>query len=439
MKEEKSKTTETATKAVEEEKSVAVETVEAIEAVEAITKAAEPEKSVATKPEKIESSTENNNIEPITIKSEAKNENNNFIQILTLIVAISSLGLGIYNYHHSGNVTNYHYGSDGNSRSFEAGQITDIVEKVSDSVVSITTESRTQSWIGNTQNSKAAGTGFIISKDGYIMTNKHVVEGAKTVNVTLNDGKTYQNVEIIGTDPLNDSAILKVKDPENFKPVTLGDSKTIRSGQSVVVIGNALGEYSNSVTSGIISGTGRELIASDSTGSAYEKLSDMIQTDAAINGGNSGGPIVNAAGEVIGIATAYASSSQTVGFAIPIANVKGIIKHVLESGKFERAVLGVQYQPITPKLAAEKQLPVQAGAYLSNSEDTAPFLSGSAAEAAGLKPGDIITEVSGIKIGQAGSLSTLIGEHAVGETVTLKVLRGSQEQLIKVTLKAYQN
>jgi peptidase Do len=383
---------------------------------------------------------EDNNIkENCSCKNSSKAEQNHTVHILTLLFAIGSLGLGIYNYYNSGNITNYNYSNDGNSRNFESNSIAEVVDKVSDSVVSITTESRTQSWLGTKSNNKAAGTGFIISKDGYIMTNKHVVEGAKTVNVTLNNGKIYTDVEIIGTDPLNDSAILKVKNPENFKPVTLGDSKTIRAGQQVIVIGNALGEYSNSVTSGIISGTGRELVASDSTGSEYEKLSDMIQTDAAINGGNSGGPIVNAAGEVIGIATAYASSSQTVGFAIPLANVKGIIRNVLETGKFERAVLGVQYRPITPELAAKKKLPVSSGAYLSDDENSKSILAGSAAEAAGLKAGDIITEVNGVKIGKAGSLSTLVGEYKVGETIDLKVLRGDKEQLIKLTLKAYQN
>jgi serine protease Do len=266
------------------------------------------------------------------------------------------------------------------------------------------------------------------------MTNKHVVEDAKTVNITLNNGRTYKNVKVVGLDPLNDSAILKVDNPENFKAVKLGDSKTVNVGQQVIVIGNALGEYSNSVTSGIISGTGRSLVASDSYGSAYEQLSDMIQTDAAINGGNSGGPVVNAAGEVIGIATAYASSSQTVGFAIPIANVKGIINGVIATGKFERAVLGVQYTPITADVAEQNKLPVDYGAYISGD-----IASGSAGEAVGLKKGDIITEVNGIKIGKAGSLSTLIGEYKVGDEITIKYLRDNKEYTAKITLKAYKN
>lgn len=376
-----------------------------------------------------------------TVKPGEKNDAKvtNILPVVTFILALSAFGISIYNYYNGGKVTNYNYGPDGNSLNFESGSIADVANNVSESVVSITTEVRTESWFGTEQTGTAAGTGFILSESGYIMTNKHVVEDAKTVNVTLSNGKTYKNVEVVGTDPLNDSAILKVSNPENFKPVKLGDSKTINVGQEVIVIGNALGEYSNSVTSGIISGTGRELIASDSTGSAYEKLSDMIQTDAAINGGNSGGPIVNATGEVIGIATAYASSSQTVGFAIPIASVKGIINNVLEKGEFARAVLGVQYIPITTEIAEENNLSYNYGAYLKSDSKSNSIISGGAGDAAGLKEGDIILEVNGIKIGKAGSLSTLVGEYKVGDEIILKVARGGSEIDVRVILKAYKS
>lgn len=361
------------------------------------------------------------------------------LSVTTFIIALSALIFSIYSYYSGGNVTNYNYGPDGNSLNFEAGSIAEVANKVSDSVVSITTEVRTQSWFGTEQTGQAAGTGFILSESGYIMTNKHVVEDAKTVNVTLNNGRTYKNVKIVGTDPLNDTAILKVENPEDFKPVTIGDSKTVNVGQEVIVIGNALGEYSNSVTSGIVSGTGRELIASDQSGNAYEKLTDMIQTDAAINGGNSGGPLVNAAGQVIGIATAYASTSQTVGFAIPISNVKGIINNVLETGKFERAVLGVQYLSVTSDVAEEEGLKYNYGAYLKADKNKSAIISGSAGDLAGLKDGDIILEVNGVKIGKAGSLSTLVGEYKVGDEITLKVARNGKEIDAKVKLKAYKD
>ena len=395
----------------------------------------EKEKEGAMSPEKVTAPVKK------TVKPGEKNNANvtNILPVITFVLALSSFGMGIYNYYNGGKVTNYNYGPDGNSLNFESGSIADVANKVSESVVSITTEVRTESWFGTEQTGTAAGTGFILSESGYIMTNKHVVEDAKTVNVTLSNGKTYKNVKVVGTDPLNDSAILKVENPENFKPVKLGDSKTINVGQEVIVIGNALGEYSNSVTSGIISGTGRELIASDSSGSAYEKLSDMIQTDAAINGGNSGGPIVNAAGEVIGIATAYASSSQTVGFAIPIASVKGLINNVLETGEFARAVLGIQYIPITTEVAEEYSLSYNYGAYLKSDSKSNAIISGGAGDSAGLKDGDIILEVNGIKIGKAGSLSTLIGEYKVGDEITIKVARGGSEIDVKVKLKAYKD
>ena len=165
----------------------------------------------------------------------------------------------------------------------------------------------------------------------------------------------------------------------------------------------------------------------------------MIQTDAAINGGNSGGPLVNAAGQVIGIATAYASTSQTVGFAIPISNVKGIINNVLETGKFERAVLGVQYLSITSDVAEEEGLKYNYGAYLKSEKNKSSIISGSAGDLAGLKDGDIILEVNGVKIGKAGSLSTLVGEYKVGDEITLKVARNDKEIDVKVKLKAYKD
>lgn len=356
-----------------------------------------------------------------------------YLSIITCFIALSSLGLGIYNYNEFKKPV-VNFGSDGNSASFKEGSVAEVAASVADSVVSITTEIRTKSWFGTESTSSAAGTGFIISDKGYIMTNRHVVEDAKTVNVTLNNGDYYEDVDVIGVDPLNDSAIIKVDDPKDFKAIKIGDSKTVFAGQQVVVIGNALGEYQNSVTAGIISGMGRELVASDQSGASYEKLTDMIQTDAAINGGNSGGPVINAAGEVIGIATAYASSSQTVGFAIPIANVKGTIRSVLEDGEYSRAVIGVNYVSITPAVAEEYDLPVRAGAYLS---EKSSIISGGAGDKAGLKKKDIITEVNGIKIGKAGSLSTLVGEYKAGETIKLKIIRDEKEKEVEVTLKAY--
>ena len=328
-------------------------------------------------------------------------------------------------------------GTDGNSANFIEGSVADIVEKVSESVVSIVTSLKSTSLFGQSYDSSAAGTGIIVTADGYILTNKHVIDGATKINVVLDDGTTYENVKLVVTDPLNDIAFLKISDVSDLKPATLGNSKTITVGQQVIAIGNALGQYQNSVTSGIISGTGRSLTATDSTGSMSENLTDMIQTDAAINSGNSGGPLLNAAGEVIGINTATGSGVENIGFAIPISSVKGMLSQLVETGKAARAYIGVYSVEITPDVAKEYNLPVSTGVYLYNSAKYSAIIKNSPAEKAGLRDKDIITAVNGVKIGSAGSLGTLIGEYKPEDTVQLTVVREGKEIAINVTLAAY--
>lgn len=327
-------------------------------------------------------------------------------------------------------------GTDGNSANFIEGSVADIVNKVSESVVSIVTSVKTTSFFGYSSEGQAAGTGIIVTSDGYILTNKHVIDGATKISVVLNDGTTYENVEVTAVDSLNDVAFLKIDGVSDLKAATLGDSKTISVGQQVIAIGNALGQYQNSVTSGIVSGTGRSLTATDSTGSMSEKLSDMIQTDAAINSGNSGGPLVNAAGEVIGINTATSSTAENMGFAIPISSVKGMLAQLIEKGEASRAYIGVYSVEITPEIAKSYNLPVTAGAYVYNSAKYSAIISGSPAEKAGLKDKDIITAVNGVKIGSAGSLSSLIGEYKPGDTVQLTVIRDGKEIAVNVELGA---
>ena len=328
-------------------------------------------------------------------------------------------------------------GVDGNTASFVEGSVADIVDKVSESVVSILTSVVSTSYFGQSYTSEAAGTGIIVTEDGYILTNKHVIDGTTSISVVLDDGTTYKDVEVAAVDPLNDVAFLKVKDVSGLKAATLGDSKTISVGQQVIAIGNALGQYQNSVTSGIISGTGRSLTATDSTGSMSEQLSDMIQTDAAINSGNSGGPLVNAAGEVIGINTATSSSAQNMGFAIPISSVKGMLTQLKETGKASRAYVGVYSIEITPEVMKTYNLPVSEGVYLYNSSAYSAVISGSPAEKAGLKNKDIVTAINGIKIGTNGSLSSLIGEYKPDDTVQLTVIREGKAIAINITLGAY--
>lgn len=354
---------------------------------------------------------------------------------LALLLAGTSTVFSVMSYQKSNTpLTILDSGVDGNSANFVEGSVADIVNKVSESVVSIVTSIKTTSFFGMSYDSSAAGTGIIVTDDGYILTNKHVIEGATKINVVLYDGTTYENVELAATDPLNDVAFLKIDGVSDLKPATLGNSKTITVGQQVIAIGNALGQYQNTVTAGIISGTGRSLTATDSTGSMSETLTDMIQTDAAINSGNSGGPLINAAGEVIGINTATGVSAENMGFAIPISSVKGMLKQLIEKGEASRAYVGVYSVEITPDVAKEYNLPVSAGVYLYNSAKYSAIIKDGPADKAGLKDKDIITAVNGVKIGTAGSLSSLIGEYQPGDTVQLTVIRDGKEIAINVTL-----
>lgn len=316
----------------------------------------------------------------------------------------------------------------------EEKDLAGVVDSVSPSVVSILTKSRAGSYFG-VQEQEGAGTGIIVSKDGYILTNKHVVEGAGTVEIALADGTVYSDVQVLGTDPLNDLAFLKVPNVSNLSAVSLGDSTSIRVGQKVVAIGNSLGQYQNTVTSGIISGTGRPVAAQ--AGDSIENLTDLIQTDAAINPGNSGGPLLNLQGQVIGINTAIIEGAQGIGFAIPISSAKGMLKEVLTSGKVKRAYLGVNYVPITPEVARQYNLSVKKGAYVYGGNNQSAVVDGGPAQQAGIQDKDIITKVGNIEVGDKGSVSSLIGEYAPGETVELTLLRGSNTLTVRVTLAAY--
>lgn len=372
-----------------------------------------------------------------------KNNTNNFhlivltVACVTAVCSVFALGFSIYNYNNSAARVTWGSSADGNSANFTDGSIADVASKVSPSVVSITTETRTMGWFGQSSTSTAAGTGMIVSADGYILTNKHVVEGANKVNVILDDGTEYENVKVVGMDPINDVAFIKIDGVSNLPAVTLGDSKTMNVGQQVIAIGNALGQFQNTVTEGIVSGLNRSITASDSSGYAYERLTDLIQTDAAINSGNSGGPLVNAAGQVIGLNVAT-SSANDIGFAIPISSVKGMLKRVINEGKAERAYIGVNYVTVTPDVAKEYNLSVKTGGYVhTDGNSTSPVMSGSPADKAGVKPEDIITAINGVEVGKAGSISALIGEYAVGDVVQLHIKRGDSELNLNVTLEAY--
>lgn len=374
-------------------------------------------------------------------ETKSKKSKSNGVAIAGLIIAVLALlGTGFNTYvlykneRHNASSFVQDFSLDSNSANFTEGSIADVANRVSDSVVSIVTEVKTTSYsffYGPTESTgAAAGTGIIISKDGYILTNKHVIDGATKIYVVLNDGTAYKDVELLGTDPLNDVAFLKVANVSDLKPATLGDSKTIVVGEQVIAIGNALGQYQNTVTSGIISGTGRSITATDESYQNEETLVDMIQTDAAINSGNSGGPLVNAAGEVIGLNTAV-SSGNDIGFAIPISSIKGMLSHLLSTGEVKRAYAGVVYSNINAATAIESDLGSTYGAYISN------VVKGSPAASAGIKEKDIVLAVNGIKIGASTSLGSLLGEHSIGDTVTLTILRNGEKSTVDLTLVEY--
>lgn len=331
----------------------------------------------------------------------------------------------------------------------ESQLISDIAKTVGPSVVSIDVTSQTQQYdfFGRSRavDQKSAGTGIIVSSDGYILTNRHVIpSGANTVSVTLSDGTTLTNVDVVGRTAENDTldvAFLKIKDAKGktLPAAKLGDSSKVQVGDKVVAIGNALGQFQNSVTSGIVSGFGRNIQAGDASGTDSETLQNLIQTDAAINPGNSGGPLVNINGEVIGMNTAVASdSAQNIGFAIPVNDIQGLVKGVLATGKLERPYLGVRYVTLTDDYAYQFNLNVKRGAYIAPSQDGQPsIIPDSPAVKAGLKEKDIITKVDGTAIDANNSLVSLVSRKAVGEDVKLTVVREGKEITVAVKLEAY--
>lgn len=326
--------------------------------------------------------------------------------------------------------------------STEEDVIASTAETVGKSVVSITVSSTVegQDFFGFRQSyqQQGAGTGIIISNKGIIITNKHVVAvDADSVSVTLVDG-TVLDASVIARDTRNDVAFIKITDTKGKElvPAKLGDSSTLKVGQKVIAIGNALGEFQNTVTSGIVSGYGREITAGD--GGSSEDLTNLIQTDAAINQGNSGGPLVNLSGEVIGINTAITSSAsgQSLGFAIPVNDIKAQMASVLEKGKIERPYLGVRYRAIDERYAFVYNLPVQKGAYLAPSEDgSTAIIKGGPADKAGLEEKDIITKIDDTEIDEKNDLVTILSSKKVGDVVRLTVLRVGKELSVSATLE----
>jgi len=319
----------------------------------------------------------------------------------------------------------------------ESNAIIDATNKVASSVVSVTQKSTVQDVFGNLYQSEGAGTGFIITSDGLILTNKHVASDQNaTYSVVTVDGKIY-DAKVQSVDPFNDLAVLKI-DARNLPVVEFGDSDQLQVGQWVVAVGNALGKFQNTVTAGVVSAKDRKIEASDSNNSSNtETLSNLLQTDAAINPGNSGGPLVNLKGQVVGINTAVAAGAQGIGFAIPINEAKSAVDSIKKSGRIIRPYLGVRYVQITPDLAKENNLPASYGALIARGSNITQFaiVPGSPADKAGLKENDIILEVNGEKIDENHSLISMVQGYQVGDEIELKVLSQGKEKTVKVKLE----
>ncbi|MBN2585610.1 trypsin-like peptidase domain-containing protein [Patescibacteria group bacterium] len=311
--------------------------------------------------------------------------------------------------------------------------VEDVVAKVSPAVASITYTNQVTGFFGGTYEQTGSGTGFIIRNNGLIVTNRHVASADAKYTVTTSSGKTY-DATVVARDAFNDLAVLKIS-ASNLPVATLGDSSKLRVGQQVVAIGNALGQYQNTVTTGIISGIGRAITAGGGSGGS-EQIDNVIQTDAAINPGNSGGPLVNLAGEVIGINTAIDIQGQSIGFAIPINDVKSSIEAVAAGGKISRPMLGIRYMTITPELAAANHMSVDKGAIVTRGANASEFAvtPGGPADKAGIKENDIITVLDGKTIDESVTIPSVLKLHKPGDVIKVKLLRGGKTMEVSVTL-----
>ena len=285
---------------------------------------------------------------------------------------------------------------------------------------------------GTERQQVGAGTGFIVSSDGLILTNKHVVSDKEAEYVVImTDNKEY-NAKVLARDPVQDLAIMKIEGGNSFKPLKLGSVDDIQIGQTVIAIGNALGRFQNTVSVGVISGLGRTIVA---TGPdfATERLEDIIQTDTAINRGNSGGPLINLKGEVVGINTAVSTEGENIGFAISIDKAKRSIEQVKTLGRISYPYMGVRYIILNKEISKARDIEVDYGALIVGDDEPA-VVDGSPAQKAGIKEGDVILEINGEKITEDNSLAKIISKYNPFESLNLKILRDGQEIYLNIIL-----
>lgn len=306
--------------------------------------------------------------------------------------------------------------------------VTAAVNQVGPAVVTVVAEMPNQmSVFGLISGGTSTGSGIIITADGYIVTNHHVIDGADSIKIVLANGDEAP-VQLIGSDQYSDLAVLKAD--RVFESVAqLGNSDALQRGETVIAIGSPLGDFKNTVTTGVISATGRSL----DTGNGY-LMEDLIQTDAAINQGNSGGPLVNLAGQVIGVNTLILRSSQSgsvvegLGFAVPSNNVQTIVNEVIQHGAVQRPYLGIRWQAISPAIAQRYGLPVEQGVYITE------VFQGSPAEDAGLQQRDIITQIGDFPVDEEHPYLNALFAYAPGASVPVTIARGSQKMTFTIIL-----
>ena len=313
----------------------------------------------------------------------------------------------------------------------ESSAVISAVDRVMPAVVTIASTSNGGVFGGG--GTSGVGSGFIYDARGWILTNKHVVDGADKLTVQLNDTRVF-DAKVIGIDTLTDLAIVKIE-ADGLVAAPLGGSGGLELGQLAIAIGNPLGNFRNTVTTGVVSGLGRQIQAGDASQTSSEQLNNLIQTDAAINPGNSGGPLIDSSGQVIGINTAVSNNAQGIGFAIPVDVAKPIMAQALAGKPIARPWIGVYYQPITRQLADERNLPVDQGVLVEPPSNGSPAVfPDSPAAKAGLTDGDVVVAVDGVKLDLTHDLSALILPHSPGDTITLRVLRSNSTTELKVTL-----
>ena len=297
----------------------------------------------------------------------------------------------------------------------EENDIIFAVEKGSPSVVAIGVSR-------NVLEGSTIGTGFIVSDGGIIVTNKHVVSDTGTKYMVITSDSQKYDVKRIYRDPILDLAVVQI-DASGLQSLELGDSSKLKVGQTVIAIGNALGKFTNTVTTGVVSGLGRAVSAGDLFAGSTEKFDNLIQTDAAINPGNSGGPLLNSSGRVIGVSVATTEGAQNIGFAVPINSVKQIVDEFITKGSVSRSFLGISYKFISKDAAILNDIPQ--GVYIQAITDNSP------AQKSGVHKGDIITSINGIKIDAEGKIAEIVAKSTIGTSLLLTIWREGKE--IKLT------